>query len=85
MGNKIPKELRSLLIKRRNAGEKLLSLEAQVNQKLEEFNLTNTPEFETFQNECGCMVFAEPTNYYENSVKYVESQLNKENQNEIRI
>lgn len=73
--SKIPEELKRLLIKRKEAGEKLLSLEAQVNQKLEELDLTNIQEFADFQDECGCMVFTEPINYYGNTIKFLERHL----------
>lgn len=76
MKSKIPKELKSLLLKRKNAGEKLLILDSQVETMLEKLNLIGI-EYTTLLNDYGCMLSTEPQNYYEITVDYIEKQLNK--------
>lgn len=78
MKSKIPKELLTLLIKRRDIAEKLLHIDSEVEKMLEEINLIDTQEYATLQNDYGCCIYTEPQAYYEKTIIYIKNQLKKE-------
>ncbi|MFD0587678.1 hypothetical protein ACFQZE_06660 [Paenibacillus sp. GCM10027627] len=73
---KIPKELLSLMERREKTAWKLMMLDAQVQNMLEDLGVADTPEYINFQNNYGCMLTTEPSNYHDETTKIIEKIIN---------
>lgn len=74
--NKIPKKLLSLLNRRKNTADKLMVLDAEVENFLTTLGVAETLEYYKFQNDYGCMLYTEPSNYLKMTIDILEKNLN---------
>ena len=73
--SKIPKELLRLLEQRKNAAEKAMCLDAEVEKILTDLNIVQLPEYVEFQTHYGCQLYTEPYVYYRDTIKILEKYL----------
>lgn len=73
--SKIPKELLGLLNRRKNVAEELMVIDAQVEKLLTDLGVAETLEYYKFQNDYGCMLYTEPSNYYKMTIDILMKQL----------
>lgn len=63
--------------RREKTAWKLMTLDAEVQELLDDLGVGDTDEYIKYQNDYGCMLTTEPSNYYDGVIEVIEKFLNE--------